>query len=194
MLYLPPEVSEGKEPSRPHTLPRYNFSEGECDDKEGGEEAEVVLSPLPAPVVRGDGVKYATHRVSRSHSVRNQEKIRNHSQTLALRQKKKGPPPPPPKRCSSAISTSNLTESTLVTAGGGMLDVPFLQQRRASDLGVSVEMVVVEKSSVGSVRSIAAMLEMSSIGGGPKGMALQRNFLQVGGALCLKVPVRVSLK
>ena len=131
------------------------------------------------------GGKYATvtHRVSRSHSVRNQEKNvnRSQSQSFALRQKKKGPPPPPPKRSSSAISTSNsnLTEAQPVhSTTGGMLDVPYLQQRRASDLGVSVE-----TNSMGSVRSIAAMLEMSSIGGGAKGMALQRNFLQVRSCL-----------
>lgn len=140
-------------------------------------------------VVRGEGGKYATvtHRVSRSHSVRNQDKNvnRNQTQSFALRQKKKGPPPPPPKRSSSAISSSNsnLTDANaqpqMLTTTGGMLDVPYHQQRRASDLGVSLEPAVVETSSVGSVRSIAAMLEMSSIGGGPKGMALQKNFLQV---------------
>lgn len=203
LLCLPPEAElaeeEGGEPSalqkkRAHSLNRYAVSDSECDEKAGGGggggggdgEAEVVGGQGPA-VVRGEGIKYATvtHRVSRSHSVRNQDKTVNRNQTLALRQKKKGPPPPPPKRSSSAISSSNsnLTEANAqqptLTTTGGMLDVPYHQQRRASDLGVSVETVAVETSSVGSVRSIAAMLEMSSIGGGAKGMALQKNFLQV---------------
>ncbi|XP_044037196.1 caskin-1 isoform X8 [Siniperca chuatsi] len=202
LLCLPPEAElaegEGAEPSalqkkRAHSLNRHAVSDGECEEKAGGGggggegEADVVGGQGSA-VVRGEGSKYATvtHRVSRSHSVRNQDKNvnRNQTQSFALRQKKKGPPPPPPKRSSSAISNSNLTDANAqphaLTTTGGMLDVPYHQQRRASDLGVSVETGVVETSSVGSVRSIAAMLEMSSIGGGPKGMALQKNFLQVG--------------
>nr|XP_046270025.1 caskin-1 isoform X2 [Scatophagus argus] len=207
LLCLPPEAEladgEGAEPSalqkkRAHSLNRYAVSDSECDEKTGGGgggggggegEAEVVGGQGSA-VIRGEGGKYATvtHRVSRSHSVRNQDKTvnRNQTQSFALRQKKKGPPPPPPKRSSSAISSSNsnLTDASAqpqtLTTTGGMLDVPYHQQRRASDLGVSVETGAVETNSVGSVRSIAAMLEMSSIGGGVKGMALQKNFLQVG--------------
>lgn len=198
LLCLPPEAElaeeEGAEPSalqkkRAHSLNRYAVSDGECDEKAGGEGEAEVAGGQGSVVVRGEGGKYATvtHRVSRSHSVRNQDKTvnRNQTQSFALRQKKKGPPPPPPKRSSSAISSSNsnLTDANaqphMLTTTGGMLDVPYHQQRRASDLGVSVETGAVETSSVGSVRSIAAMLEMSSIGGGPKGMALQKNFLQV---------------
>ncbi|KAM3597850.1 uncharacterized protein V6R79_010135 [Siganus canaliculatus] len=201
LLCLPPEAEltegEGAEPSalqkkRAHSLNRYAASDGECDERPPGTpEGEAgVAGGHGTAVVRGEGGKYATvtHRVSRSHSVRNQDKNanRNHTQSFALRQKKKGPPPPPPKRSSSAISSSNsnLTEANaqpqMHTTTGGMLDVPYHQQRRASDLGVSVETGAVETTSVGSVRSIAAMLEMSSIGGGAKGMALQKNFLQVG--------------
>nr|XP_020468906.1 caskin-1 isoform X3 [Monopterus albus] len=210
LLCLPPEAElaelaegEGADPTalqkkHAHTLHRYAISDGECDQRAGGAgggggggggEAEVAGGQVSA-VVKGEGGKYATvtHRVSRSHSVRNQEKNTSRSQTqsFALRQKKKGPPPPPPKRSSSAISSSNsnLTDANAqqhtLTTTGGMLDVPYHQQRRASDLGVSVETGAVETSSMGSVRSIAAMLEMSSIGGGPKGMALQKNYLQVG--------------
>lgn len=199
-LCLPPETElvEGEEAEnlalqkkRAHSLNRYAVSDGECDEAGSGSnggEAQVVGGQGSA-VARGEGGKYATvnHRVSRSHSVRNQDKniSRNQTQSFALRQKKKGPPPPPPKRSSSAISSSNSnlaeasTQPQTHTTTAGMLDVPYHQQRRASDLGVSVETGAVETNSVGSVRSIAAMLEMSSIGGGAKGMALQKNFLQV---------------
>lgn len=208
LLCLPPqaETAEGEvtdpaalQKKRTHSLSRYAVSDGECDEKVGGVgDGEVMTQVAESPgagTTRGDSVKYATvthpHRVGRSHSVRNQDSKtvgRNHTQSFALRQKKKGPPPPPPKRSSSAISSSN---SNLADAGvtqqqqaptvtGGLLDVPYHhQQRRASDVGMSVEAGVVETNSVGSVRSIAAMLEMSSIGGGAKGMALQKNFLQV---------------
>uniref|UniRef100_A0A1A7W8I9 CASK interacting protein 1 n=1 Tax=Iconisemion striatum TaxID=60296 RepID=A0A1A7W8I9_9TELE len=199
VLCLPPEAgqaeADGADPSalknqQSHSLNQHAVSDGECDEKvDGGGDRQVDVSGVQvSTIVRVDGGKYATvtHRVSRSHSVRNQEKSRSQTQSLALRQKKKGPPPPPPKRSSSAISSSNsnlteanLQQQTLVTTGG-MLDVPYLQQRRASDLGMSVEAAAVETNSLGSVRSIAAMLEMSSIGGGAKGMALQKNFLQVG--------------
>ncbi|XP_053708426.1 caskin-1 isoform X8 [Synchiropus splendidus] len=197
LLCLPPEAEleegEGVEPSalqkkRAHSLNRYAVSDGECEERPAG-EAEVI-GGQGSSGARTDGVKYATvtHRVSRSHSVRNQDKTvpRNHTQSFALRQKKKGPPPPPPKRSSSAISSSNsnLTEASapqqVLSTSGGLLDVPYHQQRRASDSGMTVDTAAVETNSVGSVRSIAAMLEMSSIGGGAKGMALQKNFLQVG--------------
>lgn len=203
-LCLPPEAelaeTEGADPSalkkkRAHSLNRHIILDGECDERAGGggeveveSEAKTAVGP-PSTIVRPEGGKYATvaSRVSRSHSVRNQEKSanRSHTQSLALRQKKKGPPPPPPKRSSSAISSSNSnlaeanTQQQTLTITGGMLDVPYHQQRRASDLGVSVEAAVVETNSLGSVRSIAAMLEMSSIGGGAKAIALQKNFLQV---------------
>ncbi|XP_054616024.1 caskin-1 isoform X7 [Dunckerocampus dactyliophorus] len=203
LLCLPAEaeLADGNEADpaalqkkRAHSLNRYAASDGECDERPGGGgggrsgEAEVASSQ--GPNVRGEGGKYATvtHRVSRSHSVRNQDKTvsRNQPQSITLRQKKKGPPPPPPKRSSSAISSSNsnLSEGNaplqVLSTTGGMLDVPYHQQRRASDLGVSLEAGTVETNSMGSVRSIAAMLEMSSIGGGAKGMALQKNFLQAG--------------
>lgn len=206
-LCLPPKAelaeAEGTDPSAfkkkcAHSLNRQTISDGECDERAGGgggggeveveSEAKIAVGP-PSTIVRPEGGKYATvaARVSRSHSVRNQEKTagRSHTQSLALRQKKKGPPPPPPKRSSSAISSSNSnlaeanTQQQMLTITGGMLDVPYHQQRRASDLGVSVEAAAVETNSLGSVRSIAAMLEMSSIGGGAKAIALQKNFLQV---------------
>lgn len=183
--------SSALQKKRAHSLNRYAISDGEADEPVSGRnggKTPVVGAPGSA-ATKAEGEKYATvtHRVSRSHSVRNQDKnaSRNQTQPLALRQKKKGPPPPPPKRSSSAISSSNSnladanTQPQTHATAGGMLDVPYHQQRRASDLGVSVEAAPVETNSVGSVRSIAAMLEMSSIGGGAKGIALQKNFLQV---------------
>ncbi|XP_077415588.1 caskin-1 isoform X2 [Vanacampus margaritifer] len=197
LLCLPPEaaLADGDEadPSalhkkRANSLNRHAASDGECDERTGTGRGQITAGQ--GSNVRAEGGKYATvtHRVSRSHSVRNQDKTvtRNQPQSITLRQKKKGPPPPPPKRSSSAISTSNsnLAEGNVplqvLTTTDGMLDVPYHQQRRASDLGVSVETGAVETNSMGSVRSIAAMLEMSSIGGGAKGMALQKNFLQAG--------------
>lgn len=200
LLCLPPggDVSEGEgaegsalQKKRAHSLNRYAACDGEGDEPASGRNGGKApgVGGQGSAASKAEGEKYATvtHRVSRSHSVRNQDKdaSRNQAQSFALRQKKKGPPPPPPKRSSSAISSSNSNLADANTppqthaTAGGMLDVPYHQQRRASDLGVSVETAPVETNSVGSVRSIAAMLEMSSIGGGAKGMALQKNFLQV---------------
>ncbi|XP_034151049.1 caskin-1, partial [Esox lucius] len=197
LLCLPPEAEGGDIgemgedllKKRAHSLNRYVGSEGEGEER-GGCAMDRGVAPGGGLAGGGAG-KYATvtHRVSRSHSVRNQDKNvnRSQSQSFALRPKKKGPPPPPPKRSSSAITTSNsnLTDTsthppTYTLTSGGLLGLPYNPQRRASDLGVSVETGVVDTGSAGSVRSIAAMLEMSSIGGGAKGMAIQRNFLQVG--------------
>uniref|UniRef100_A0A8C1LZ62 CASK interacting protein 1 n=1 Tax=Cyprinus carpio TaxID=7962 RepID=A0A8C1LZ62_CYPCA len=171
LLCLPPEGNEacdeyGLPKKRAHSLNRYAVSDGEQERDE-----------LNVPDLGG---KYATvqHRVGRSNSVKGQaDKNVNRSQSFALRQKKKGPPPPPPKRSSSAISSSssNLTEVPKETSSGPLLEVPYQPQRRASDLGGTVD-----SGSAGSVRSIAAMLEMSSIGGGPKGLIVSR---QVGSAV-----------
>ncbi|XP_077590151.1 caskin-1 isoform X4 [Stigmatopora nigra] len=202
LLCLPPEVglADGEEADPPalqkkraNSLNRHTASDGECDERTmsgRGRGGDGQISTGQSSNLRSEDSKYATvtHRVSRSHSVRNQDKAitRNQPQSITLRQKKKGPPPPPPKRSSSAISTSNfnLTDVNpplqVITTTDGMLDVPYHQQRRASDVGVSIDPATVETNSMGSVRSIAAMLEMSSIGGGAKGMALQKNFLQVG--------------
>ncbi|XP_051904094.1 caskin-1 isoform X5 [Hippocampus zosterae] len=199
LLRLPPEdeLADGDDADlqkkRADGLNRHAASDGECDERTAagkGRAGEGQTAAGQGSNVRAEGGKYATvtHRVGRSHSVRNQDKTvtRNQPQSITLRQKKKGPPPTPPKRSSSAISTSNsnLAEGgappQAPTTADGMLDVPYRQQRRASDLGVSVETGAVDTNSMGSVRSIAAMLEMSSIGGGAKGMALQKNFLQAG--------------
>ncbi|XP_065130978.1 caskin-1 isoform X10 [Paramisgurnus dabryanus] len=176
LLCLPPEGGEisdehGLPKKRAHSLNRYAVSDGEQERDELN--------------VTNSGGKFATvqHRVGRSNSMKGQaDKNVNRSQSFALRQKKKGPPPPPPKRSSSAISSSssNLTEVPKETSSGPLLEVPYQPQRRASDLGGTVD-----TGSAGSVKSIAAMLEMSSIGGGAKGLALQKSpghYLQVGAA------------
>ncbi|RXM31962.1 Caskin-1 [Acipenser ruthenus] len=163
VLCLPPQGDEsdeeqGRPKKRAHSLNRYAMSDSERD-------CEELMVPDVTP--------YATvqRRVSRSHSVRGQsgDKNVNRSQSFALRPKKKGPPPPPPKRSSSAISSTNLADDFTGEGGGNELEVVYREQRRASDFGG-----MVDTGSVGSVKSIAAMLEMSSIGGGPKALALQK--------------------
>ncbi|XP_028669637.2 caskin-1 isoform X4 [Erpetoichthys calabaricus] len=175
MLCLPPQGDDSDEDqSRPkkraHSLNRYAMSDSEQDRDE-------LMVPDAGP--------YATvqRRVGRSHSVRGQsgDKNVNRSQSFALRPKKKGPPPPPPKRSSSAISSTNMEEDFTKEGGGNELEVGYREQRRASDFGGTVD-----TGSAGSVKSIAAMLEMSSIGGGAKALAMQKS-LGVGGRHFLQV-------
>ncbi|KAM5152909.1 caskin-1 [Mantella aurantiaca] len=168
VLCLPPAGSEGEDEDmeegergdhgrpkkRAHSLNRYAASDGER------EELLVI-----------DGGPYGTgqRRVGRSHSVRSQsggDKNVNRSQSFAVRPRKKGPPPPPPKRSSSAISGTNLGDGLSAEDAGGE---GYREQRRASDFGG-----VVDTGSAGSVKSIAAMLELSSIGGGPRALTGQR--------------------
>ncbi|XP_062036914.1 caskin-1 isoform X1 [Lepus europaeus] len=154
-LCLPPEADA--EPERPkkraHSLNRYAASDSEPERDE-----------LLVPAAAGP---YATvqRRVGRSHSVRapaGTDKNVNRSQSFAVRPRKKGPPPPPPKRSSSAMASANLADEQAPEAEteDGGLGVRA-QRRRASDLAGSVD-----TGSAGSVKSIAAMLELSSIGGG----------------------------
>nr|XP_034986497.1 caskin-1 isoform X1 [Zootoca vivipara] len=164
VLCLPPQATEGEEEGgrpkkRAHSLNRYAMSDSE-------QERDELLVP--------DAVPYATvqRRVGRSHSVRAQsggDKNVNRSQSFAVRPKKKGPPPPPPKRSSSAISNTNMTDDFTKEGEEGLELPQEHQQRRASDFGGTVD-----TGSAGSVKSIAAMLEMSSIGGGGRGLVLQR--------------------
>ncbi|XP_029432098.1 caskin-1-like isoform X2 [Rhinatrema bivittatum] len=157
VLCLPPPGADLEEdPARPkkraHSLNRYAMSDSEQDRDE-----------LMVP----DAVPYATvqRRVGRSHSVRTQssgDKNVNRSQSFAVRPKKKGPPPPPPKRSSSAISSTNLADD--------FKDGDLSQESEGVErFGGSVD-----TGSAGSVKSIAAMLEMSSIGGGARAVALQK--------------------
>ncbi|KAL8174975.1 UNVERIFIED_CONTAM: hypothetical protein K2H54_007693 [Gekko kuhli] len=165
VLCLPPQAGDGEEDSgrpkkRAHSLNRYAMSDSE-------QERDELLVPDAGP--------YATvqRRVGRSHSVRSQsgnDKNVNRSQSFAVRPKKKGPPPPPPKRSSSAISSTNMGDD-FTKEGEEGLEPPLeqQQQRRASDFGGTID-----TGSAGSVKSIAAMLEMSSIGGGARGLAMQK--------------------
>ncbi|XP_025909679.1 caskin-1 [Nothoprocta perdicaria] len=170
VLCLPPPGEAEEEPGRPkkraHSLNRYAASDSE-------QERDELLVPDAGP--------YATvqRRVGRSHSVRapsGADKNVNRSQSFAVRPKKKGPPPPPPKRSSSAMSSASMAEDFPKegegdAAGGDEAEARqgYHEQRRASDLGGSVD-----TGSAGSVKSIAAMLEMSSIGGGARALALQK--------------------
>ncbi|NWY92610.1 CSKI1 protein, partial [Loxia curvirostra] len=176
VLCLPPAGEGEEEPGRPkkraHSLNRYAASDSE-------QERDELLVPDAGP--------YATvqRRVGRSHSVRapaGGDKNVNRSQSFAVRPKKKGPPPPPPKRSSSAISSAGMAEDFPKEGEGeAAVGAPSAEgegrreQRRASDLGGSVD-----TGSAGSVRSIAAMLEMSSIGGGARALALQKPHVAAG--------------
>ncbi|KAF7471231.1 hypothetical protein GHT09_017587 [Marmota monax] len=155
MLCLPPEadLEPGRPKKRAHSLNRYAASDSEPERDE-----------LLVPTAAGP---YATvqRRVGRSHSVRapaGTDKNVNRSQSFAVRPRKKGPPPPPPKRSSSAMASANLADEPApdIEIEDGRLGVRA-QRRRASDLAGSVD-----TGSAGSVKSIAAMLELSSIGGG----------------------------
>uniref|UniRef100_A0A8P0TP55 CASK interacting protein 1 n=1 Tax=Canis lupus familiaris TaxID=9615 RepID=A0A8P0TP55_CANLF len=159
-LCLPPEadVEPGRPKKRAHSLNRYTASDSEP------ERDELLVPAAVGP--------YATvqRRVGRSHSVRapaGADKNVNRSQSFAVRPRKKGPPPPPPKRSSSAMASANLADESVPdaeTEGAGAEDGQLgvrAQRRRASDLAGSVD-----TGSAGSVKSIAAMLELSSIGGG----------------------------
>ncbi|XP_062444620.1 caskin-1 [Rhea pennata] len=173
VLCLPPPGEGEEEPGRPkkraHSLNRYAASDSEP-------ERDELLVPDAGP--------YATvqRRVGRSHSVRappGADKNVNRSQSFAVRPKKKGPPPPPPKRSSSAMSSASMAEDFPKDGEGEAAGGPagedgearhgYREQRRASDFGGSVD-----TGSAGSVKSIAAMLEMSSIGGGARALASQR--------------------
>lgn len=200
-ILLPPDGNEsGKQEQemkkRAHSLNRY-------DGEQERNEADVANAntTVQRRVSRSNSVRNQSEK-NNDKNVKNEKNVNRGSQSFALRQKKKGPPPPPPKRSSSAISSSsiNLNDVPKDVGTGNLLDVNYNPQRRASavETGVTMEKGsggAVETGSVGSVRSIAAMLEMSSIGGGAKGLAMQRStahYLQVGNYLLIPISLFTS--
>uniref|UniRef100_UPI00358E9C10 caskin-2-like isoform X2 n=1 Tax=Myxine glutinosa TaxID=7769 RepID=UPI00358E9C10 len=149
----------------------------------GGEENGNVGGSSKSPGTSA----YATmgRRVGRSHSVRNrtglEERGVNRSQSFAVRQKRRGPPPPPPKRSSSTVSTgigqedatTSITTTdrnnnmTIVTSTNTMTNSATsnnVMPIPSIDDGMN-KYVHNDLCSPLSVRSIAAMLEKSGLGG-----------------------------
>ncbi|XP_061411979.1 caskin-2-like isoform X5 [Lethenteron reissneri] len=154
--------------------------------------SDALFTVAPAGGKYGPG-SYATlgRRVGRSHSVRGRgfplppppdagDGTVNRSHSFAVRQRKRGPPPPPPKRSSSTVASGSTLADTQDPEAGG--EEWRLQRRRQWEEDVvppaSVRRDALEKSTdwngnklseasggPPSVRSIAAMLEKSALGG-----------------------------
>ncbi|XP_034542903.1 caskin-2 [Notolabrus celidotus] len=130
--------------------------------------------------------RYAT--VCRSSSARtaatNDVTVNRSQSSVTLRPRRKGRPPTPPKRSCSSI-TGNDGEGE--PQGEGLLGLPTYRERRASDcgsLGRPQESGGLERSegTSGSVRSLAALLETSMVGGAktlPRNMGGSNSYLQV---------------
>ncbi|XP_051240988.1 caskin-1 isoform X4 [Dicentrarchus labrax] len=133
--------------------------------------------------------RYAT--VCRSSSARtaapNDVTVNRSQSSVTLRPRRKGRPPTPPKRsCSSITGGDGEGEGQ----GEGLLGLPTYRERRASDCGSlgsalrSQGSAGLERSegASGSVRSLAAMLETSIVGGAktlPRNLGGSTNYLQV---------------
>uniref|UniRef100_A0A8C1U437 Si:dkeyp-9d4.3 n=1 Tax=Cyprinus carpio TaxID=7962 RepID=A0A8C1U437_CYPCA len=167
LLCLPPEGETEEVYSQ--TLPQPRRGQSIVTDAE---------HDLPMP---DSSVKYATlggHRVTPSSSSRASCETLdissvNRSQSFATaRPRRRTRPPTPPKRSCSSISTGNLADeaaaddarSSEKSANNLLLSVTY-RERRRSDCGIASE----KTSSGGSVRDIAAMLEMTNLGSSGKG-------------------------
>ncbi|XP_069385880.1 caskin-1 isoform X4 [Paralichthys olivaceus] len=133
--------------------------------------------------------RYAT--VCRSSSARtaasNDVTVNRSQSSVTLRPRRKGRPPTPPKRsCSSITGGDGEGEGQ----GEGLLGLPTYRERRASDCGSLGSALRAQESgglersegASGSVRSLAAMLETSMVGGAktlPKNLGGGTNYLQV---------------
>lgn len=141
--------------------------------------------------------RYAT--VCRSSSSRtaapNDVTVNRSQSSVTLRPRRKGRPPTPPKRsCSSITGGDGEGEGE----GQGLLGLPTYRERRASDCGSlgsalrSQDSAGLERSEgpSGSVRSLAAMLETSIVGGAktlPRNLGGSTSYLQVGLCMCVCV-------
>ncbi|CAN9510172.1 unnamed protein product [Ophioblennius macclurei] len=134
--------------------------------------------------------RYATVcRSSSAHTAATNDVTVNRSQSsVTLRPRRKGRPPTPPKRsCSSITGPDGEAEAAQAE---GLLGLPTYRERRASDCGAlgaalrAQESAGLERSdgASGSVRSLAALLETSIVGGAktlPKNLGSGTNYLQV---------------
>uniref|UniRef100_UPI003590090B caskin-1-like n=1 Tax=Myxine glutinosa TaxID=7769 RepID=UPI003590090B len=129
----------------------------------------------------------SAQRVARSHSARGGpcmgDRNVNRSQSFAVRPKKKGPPPPPPKRYSSAITTTHSD----AFYGQATEDITAMAEHKSRKGSI-------ETASAGSVKSIAARLEMSSLGGrGRSGRAsLSQKFASADRPNAATLPARLG--
>ncbi|KAM9857615.1 uncharacterized protein ACBR49_001227 [Aulostomus maculatus] len=133
--------------------------------------------------------RYAT--VCRSSSARtaasNDVTVNRSQSSVTLRPRRKGRPPTPPKRSCSSITGG---EGEGEGQGEGLLGLPTYRERRASDCGSlgsglrAQDSAGLERSegASGSVRSLAAMLETSIVGGAktlPRNLGGSTSYLQV---------------
>uniref|UniRef100_A0A672S8W2 Caskin-2 n=1 Tax=Sinocyclocheilus grahami TaxID=75366 RepID=A0A672S8W2_SINGR len=120
---------------RTQSLSRYALSDGEPDEDDDDEAAQLASMAMPSYATLSR--KPTRGQLARLQSAHEQSASRSHS--FAIRARRKGPPPPPPKRLSSVSSSSTSVETvsdTPVSPSGG-----------------------VENGRPGTVKSIAAALE-----------------------------------
>uniref|UniRef100_A0A8C3XLZ3 Caskin-2 n=1 Tax=Chelydra serpentina TaxID=8475 RepID=A0A8C3XLZ3_CHESE len=146
---------------RSHSLNRYALSDGEH------EKEEVPTSTLGsyATLTRRPG----RSQVPRIYLESDTKVVR--SQSFAIRAKRKGPPPPPPKRLSS-VSSAQAVEAE----GEQGLESerrPAVAQESV-DVAPSPWLGTSDAGSSQTVKSIAAMLEVSTVGGSPPKPLLQK--------------------
>nr|XP_061779044.1 caskin-1-like isoform X3 [Nerophis lumbriciformis] len=131
--------------------------------------------------------RYATVCRSTSARAANDVTVNRSQSSVTLRPRRKGRPPTPPKRsCSSITGGDGEAEGE---EEEGLLGLPALRERRASDCGGlgsalrAQESAGLERSegASGSVRSLAAMLETSIVSGAktlPRNLGSSTNYLQ----------------
>ncbi|XP_077067716.1 caskin-2 isoform X3 [Siphateles boraxobius] len=119
---------------RTQSLSRYALSDGEPDEEDDDEAAQLASIAMPSYATLSR--KLTRGQLARLHSAPEQSIGRSHS--FAIRARRKGPPPPPPKRLSSVSSSTN---------GETVSNTP------------SPAFVGVESGRPGSVKSITAALE-----------------------------------
>ncbi|XP_026063218.1 caskin-2 isoform X4 [Carassius auratus] len=119
---------------RTQSLSRYALSDGEPDEDDDDEEAQLASMAMPSYATLSR--KPTRGQLARLQSAPEQSVSRSHS--FAIRTRRKGPPPPPPKRLSSVSSSTSveMVSDTPASPSGG-----------------------VENGRPGSVKIIAAALE-----------------------------------
>ncbi|KAJ0033591.1 hypothetical protein NQD34_000698 [Periophthalmus magnuspinnatus] len=144
--------------------------------------------------------KYATVcSSSSSHATTNDVTVNRSQSSVTLRPRRKGRPPTPPKRsCSSMTGVEEGGEGQGEGQGEGLLGLPSYRERRASDCGVLGAALRAQSASLersdgasGSVRSLAAMLETSMVGGAmtlPRNMGSNATHLPVSPPLLRRQP------
>ncbi|TRY60294.1 hypothetical protein DNTS_014309, partial [Danionella cerebrum] len=144
--------SPGMAKKRTQSLSRYALSDGEPDEDEDDEAAQLAAVAMPSYAT----ISRKLTRGQTPHNQSNPEQSVGRSHSFAVRARRKGPPPPPPKRLSSVNSSSASTDT--FSDPPVVPPIEGLENGTVKNIALRLEAVSVVKDIVASCASDGSKL------------------------------------